>query len=201
MKLSIITPYYKTLEYTKELAKVLEPQLTPEVEWIIIDDGCHETELDKIKAKVIHLPVPSGNASKPRNVGLENAKGEYIAFIDSDDSVSKDYIQKILEKTKEEWDYCYMSWSWSRGHIIINNNPPSWNSSVWNCVYKKSLIGDNKFDTSRNIAEDEDFNKRVRHGIKANIPDVIYYYTSDEDERTSSGVLTVGDDIVYFVNN
>ena len=31
MKLSIITPYYKTLEYTKELAKVLEPQLTPEV--------------------------------------------------------------------------------------------------------------------------------------------------------------------------
>ena len=117
MKLSIITPYYKTLEYTKELAKVLEPQLTPEVEWIIIDDGCHETELDKIKAKVIHLPVPSGNASKPRNVGLENAKGEYIAFIDSDDSVSKDYIQKILEKTKEEWDYCYMSWSWSRGTI------------------------------------------------------------------------------------
>lgn len=177
MKLSIITPYYKTLEYTKELAKVLEPQLTPEVEWIIIDDGCHETELDKIKAKVIHLPVPSGNASKPRNVGLENAKGEYIAFIDSDDSVSKDYIQKILEKTKEEWDYCYMSWSWSRGHIIINNNPPSWNTSVWNCVYKKSLIGDNKFDTSRNIAEDEDFNKRVRRGIKANIPDVIYYYT------------------------
>ena len=70
-----------------------------------------------------------------------------------------------------------MSWSWSRGHIIINNEPPSWNASVWNCVYKKSLIGDNKFDTSRNIAEDKDFNKRVRRGIKANIPDVIYYYT------------------------
>ena len=38
IKLSIITPYYNVLKYTKELAKVLEPQLTEEVEWIIIDD-------------------------------------------------------------------------------------------------------------------------------------------------------------------
>lgn len=62
MRLSIITPYYKTLEETKELAKVLEPQLTDEVEWIIIDDGCNEKEFDTLKAKVIHLPKNSGGA-------------------------------------------------------------------------------------------------------------------------------------------
>ena len=138
MKLSIITPYYKTLSLTLALAKVLEPQLTDEVEWIIIDDGCNETALDKLKAKVIHLPVPSGNASKPRNVGLETAQGEYIAFIDSDDSVSEDYIKTILEKTKENWDYCYMSWSWSRGPIIINTEPPKWNTSI-GIAFTKSL--------------------------------------------------------------
>ena len=38
MKLSIITPYYNCLEYTKKLATILEPQLTDEVEWIICDD-------------------------------------------------------------------------------------------------------------------------------------------------------------------
>ena len=48
--ISIITPYYKTLPYIQKLAKVLEPQLTDDIEWIIIDDGCHEQELDKLKA-------------------------------------------------------------------------------------------------------------------------------------------------------
>ena len=41
-KLSIITPFYNTLSYTKKLAEVLDPQLTEEVEWIIIDDGTNE---------------------------------------------------------------------------------------------------------------------------------------------------------------
>ena len=74
--LSIITPYYNRLEYIKKLAEVLEPQLDQDVEWIIIDDGCNEKELDTLKATVYHLPTNSGGASVPRNVGLDNAKGE-----------------------------------------------------------------------------------------------------------------------------
>lgn len=177
MKLSIITPYYKTLNETLELAKILEPQLTKEVEWIIVDDGCSEKELDNIKAKVIHLDKPSGNASKPRNVGLDNAKGEYIAFIDSDDKVSPDYVKTILEETKEEWDYCYISWDWKQGEVIISNEPPEWNTCVWNCVYKKDLIGNTRFDLTKNIGEDEYFNKKVRKGKKHNITKVLYHYT------------------------
>ena len=52
MLLSIITPYYKTLKYTKRLAKILEPQLSDDIEWIIIDDGCNELRLDELKAKL-----------------------------------------------------------------------------------------------------------------------------------------------------
>ena len=107
--ISIITPYYKSLEYTKKLAKVLEPQLDKDIEWIIIDDGCNETELDKLNAKVIHLKENSGGASKPRNVGLDNAKGDYIVFIDSDDLVSDDYIETIRAATRKDFDYCYYS--------------------------------------------------------------------------------------------
>ena len=96
MKLSIITPYYKTFEYTEKLAETLEPQLNEEVEWIIVDDGCREERLNKFKARVIHLTNNSGNASVPRNIGLFHAKGDYIAFIDSDDYVLPNYIEKIL---------------------------------------------------------------------------------------------------------
>ena len=83
--ISIITPYYKTLHQTKHLAAILEPQLDDSIEWIIIDDGCHEQELDNLKAKVIHLENNSGGGSVPRNVGLDTARGQYILFIDSDD--------------------------------------------------------------------------------------------------------------------
>ena len=181
MKLSIIIPYYKTLEYTKKLFETLTPQLTKDVEVILIDDGCNEKKLDKLKAKVIHLDQPSGNASYPRNVGLDNAKGEYIAFIDSDDNIAPDYIETILEATKEEWDYCYISWKWQQGNVIIKDNPPSWNTCVWNCVYKKTLIGDTRFDLSKNIGEDEEFNNQVRKGIRHNITKALYYYNSGRE--------------------
>ena len=110
MKLSIIIPYYNTLKETKELFKVLEPQLTNEVEVIVIDDGCNCKELDNLKAKVIHLNKNSGNASIPRNKGLEIATGEYIGFIDSDDLVSNDYITQILTKIRKQPDIIYISW-------------------------------------------------------------------------------------------
>ena len=193
MKLSIITPYYKTLDYTLKLAKVLEPQLTKEVEWIIVDDGCQEKELDKINARVIHLDKPSGNASLPRNIGLDVAKGEYITFIDSDDMVANNYVKKILDKINEKFDYCYISWQWEKKNVIIDDEPPKWNTCVWNCIYKKELIGDNRFNTNKNIGEDEDFNNRVRHGKKANITDILYIYNYGREDsltnRFSKGLI------------
>ena len=53
--ISIITPYYKTFLPTIALARVLEPQLNENIEWIIIDDGCDQYELDKLNAKVIQV--------------------------------------------------------------------------------------------------------------------------------------------------
>ena len=177
MLLSIITPYYKTLSYTLELADVLMPQLTDEVEWIIVDDGCNEVELDKLGAKVIHLENNSGNASVPRNIGIDNASGKYIAFIDSDDLVSTEYISKILNKIKtKDFDYCFMSWQSQDNKYVITDFPPEWNVCVWNCIYKKDTIGDVRFNLKCNLGEDKEFNLLVRKGIKENIEDILYYY-------------------------
>lgn len=172
IKLSIIIPYYDRPKYIKRLLEVLEPQLTNETELIIVDD-CSPIPLDY---PCIRLNENSGGASIPRNVGLDKAKGKYIAFIDSDDSVSDDYIETILNKTKEEWDYCFISWKTSANTIIIKDNPPNWNCCVWNCIYKRDLIGNERFNPNLRIAEDYDFNIRVRKGKKANIEKVLYYY-------------------------
>ena len=187
MLLSIITPYYKTLSYTLELAKVLIPQLTNEVEWIIIDDGCNETKLDNLGVKVLHLENNSGNASIPRNIGLDNASGKYVAFIDSDDLVSDDYISKILNKIKtSDFDYCFMSWKTQDSKIIIEDYPPEWNVCVWDCIYKRETIGDVRFDPKCNLGEDKEFNKLVRKGIKENIVDILYYYNWKRPDSLST---------------
>ena len=177
MKLSIITPYYNVLGYTKELNKILETQLTDETEWIIIDDGCNEKELDKFKAKVIHLKDNSGGASVPRNIGLDIAKGKYIAFIDADDMISENYIEKILEKINtEDFDYCYIGWQSPNFSIIIDDEPPEWNMCVWNCIYKKEIVGNERFNSEIIIGEDYDFNVRVRKGKRTSIKEYLYYY-------------------------
>ncbi|MBQ4031520.1 MAG: glycosyltransferase family 2 protein [Bacilli bacterium] len=190
MQLTIITPYYDTLKYIKFLSKILNTQLTDEVEWLIIDDGCNEKELDELPARVIHLEKNSGNASTPRNIGLDNAKGKYITFVDSDDLVSLDYVSKILNKIKtSDFDYCFFSWQSINGKRIIKDQPEKWNTSVWNCIYKKELIGDTRFNPKQNIGEDELFNKEVRKGKKENIEDILYFYNWGRPDSMSTNYL------------
>lgn len=176
--ISIITPYFNTLEEIKALAKVLVPQLGNIAEWIIVDDGCGEKELDDLGVNIIHLKENSGGASYPRNVGLDNAKGEYICFIDSDDMVAPDYIEKIVNKIKNDtFDYCYIGWKSKKWEVI--GEPPEWNSAVWCRIYKKSLIGNERFNNGMVIAEDKDFNQRVIKGTKAYINELLYFYNQD----------------------
>lgn len=183
IKLSIITPYYKCLSKIKSLANTLAPQLSNEVEWIIIDDGCHEQELDNINAIVIHLLNNSGCAGIPRNYGLDIAKGEYITFVDADDLVSPHFIKKILEKINSStFDYCLMSWKHQEDRFIVDvtQGRPEWNCSVWGILFKADNLKNIRFNDKK-FAEDFDFNQQALIGKKEIIPDFLYYYGSNEN--------------------
>ncbi|HHX71276.1 MAG TPA: glycosyltransferase family 2 protein [Gallicola sp.] len=188
MKLSIIIPYYKTYELTKRLLEVLKPQLNEETEVLIVNNS-DGTNFNDNHIKTLYCES-NGTASRPRNVGLDNAKGEYIVFIDSDDLVSKDYIEKILNKIdSSNFSYCFFSWQFlnCKHKIIIEDYPPQWNCSVWNCIYKRETIGDNRFNETMRIAEDYDFNVRVRKGKKANIEQVLYFYNDSRKGSIMNG--------------
>lgn len=204
MQLSIITPYYKTLEYTKKLAEVLIPQLTKETEWIIVSDGdkdleelhrwidlmlCTPLKIDDMPTvELIYSPKNSGGASKPRNVGLDIATGEYITFIDSDDMVSEDYIEKIFKAMGN--DIIFLSWKSSRHDVRITNHPPRWNCSVWCRVFKREIIGDVRFDESLRIAEDWVFVNNIRYNTSSCIRKQIYFYNAGR-----YGSITTGDNV------
>lgn len=181
MKLSIIIPYYNTWIETKKLLETLIPQLTDEIEVILIDDGCGELMLDYATEEhnnitVIHSMPNSGVAGKPRNVGLDNAKGEYIAFIDSDDNVTDDYIKRITEAMSTKPDIIFLSWKSVKQKIIMTTKPPQWNCSVWCRVYKKEIIGNTRFDETLKKAEDWKFNQAIKYKTSVCIRKPIYLY-------------------------
>ena len=188
MKLSIIIPYYRTWEYIERLMDRLIPQLSEEVEVIVVDDGCQEKRLDRYRREnihVYHLENNSGTASVPRNKGLDEAQGEYIAFIDADDMIVENYIEEILKKIKEGWEYFYIGWRCKWGTYIYDE-PEYWNTSVWNCVYKRTMIGENRFDKELRVGEDREFNK-CRKGRHSSIKKVLYEYDTEVE-----GSLTWG---------
>lgn len=183
IKLSIITPFYKRHDDIQKLAKVLEPQLNTEVEWIIVDDGDGDKSLVDRKAIVIFLYNQSGGASVPRNAGLDLAKGQYITFIDSDDTVSSNYVSKIFEKIdNEEFDVCYIGWQSKAFRIAMLDGPPKWNCSVWSRVYNRNAIGDIRFDPLLVIGEDFDFDNKVKKDKCIAIHDILYYYNTDSPD-------------------
>lgn len=182
IKLSIITPYYNCWEYTQKLINILEPQLTEEIEWIIIDDGCHEQKLDTINAIVIHLPNNSGCAGIPRNYGLDIAKGKYITFIDADDLISSNFVSKILNKIENSsFDYCLINWEKidKSFYVDVTNGRPDWNCTVWGVIYKAENLQNIRF-TNKRWAEDYDFNALALKGKSEKINDeFLYFYNSN----------------------
>lgn len=182
MKLSCIIPYYNTLEQTINLLNRLEKQLTDEVEIIVVDDGCNETQLDEYtKCKIIHSKE-NGGLSVARNVGFEKSKGEYITYIDSDDNVSNDYIEWILHKINEtDFDVCYFNWYAinSNLEVRIKDKPPEWNWAVWNAVYKRDLI--EPFEGRK--FEDVPWQQKMRPKFKKieHINQVLYYYNDGRE--------------------
>ena len=193
IKLSIVIPYYKTYDETIKLLDILIPQLTREVEVFLIDDGCHETRLEKYEDEIsiTHLKENHG-LSYARNVGIEKAKGEYLVFIDSDDCISKDYIETIIDKINTcDFDYCYFSWEMinQKWVIEIKDNPPDWNWAVWNAVYKRDYV--EPFDENIRFQEDIPWQNimRAKNGKKEIIDKILYYYN---DGRPGSLTVTNG---------
>lgn len=112
MLVSIIMPYYNVAEYIRETVEAIMAQTYKEWELIIVDDCSPAPEtpdvLKKISAldgriKVLKTEI-NGGAGLARNVGIEAAKGDYLAFCDSDDWW---YPTKLEEQLKFMQDNNY----------------------------------------------------------------------------------------------
>lgn len=105
---SVIVPVYNTAEYIEDCVRSLLNQSYKNVEFIFIDDGSPDNSVEIIEKllsnsvcdyKIIHQKNKGLPAA--RNIGLKEANGEFVCFIDSDDIVDKNHI-KILREILED---------------------------------------------------------------------------------------------------
>lgn len=161
--LSIIVPVYNAEKYLSRCIESLIIQTHKALEIILIDDGsqdnssiiCDDYKDRDERIKVIHQK--NGGVSKARNVGLEYANGEYIAFVDSDDWVEPEMYEKLLQAALDnEADYVKCGFChtdgykkdyvrWQKIGIIENDDIMMYyfkgvlSVLVWNAIYRADL--------------------------------------------------------------
>ena len=108
MDVSIIIPVYNVQEYLSICLDSVVNQTIINKEIIIINDGstdnCYEI-MNEYKMKfpeIIIINQKNKGISETRNVGLKVAKGEYVAFVDSDDFIELDMFEKMYNKAKRQ---------------------------------------------------------------------------------------------------
>lgn len=217
-KISVIIPVYNVESYLKKCIESVLAQTMEDLEIILVDDGstdgsssiCDEY-VNYPNITVIHQE--NKGVSAARNVGLRIAKGEYIAFLDSDDYVSSDmYEEMYLVAKQNSVDIVYCNYNYVAEKIIPNKDEilpenrkilPSEIRSVissddgnkllwfvWKGLFSKEMLYNNNiWFIEKPITEDTLFNLAALLSAKAIwfINKRFYYYV-----QTSSSIIRGG---------
>ena len=168
MTLSIIIPAYNAEPYIEHLIQRLKPQLTNEVEVVVVDDGSDMPYMAPYEWVKVIRQKNKGLAGA-RNTGIKNSIGEYMHFVDADDLVPENYVEYILDKIHQEpFDIMELSWKSLDGpqsknfdYKLKSETDRLPNPSACTRIYKRSFIEYTRFNEKKDTAEDEDFNRRL----------------------------------------
>ena len=201
--ISVIVPVYNSEPYIEKCIRSISSQSYRVIEIIIVDDGSTDGsghECDRMaekdnRIKVIH--TEHGGVSSARNAGLEEMKGSFFCFVDSDDYVGQDYLEELYRTmifTRTDISECiYQTVDDDNGqadnteHIIkvitvqdyIRGiaNPKEHFSVLWNKLYRTSVMGGFRFPVGK-THEDQHYINEWMKVVKeiSHISSVLYYY-------------------------
>ena len=201
-KISIIIPVYNVEQYLMQCLDSVVNQTYKNLEIILVNDGstdnsgkiCDEYNLKDSRIKVVHKE--NGGISSARNEGLKLSTGSYVAFVDADDYLEKQYIEKLVE-TDADIAVCsfYKEYPFnSEKNIIINKKTLKTKDEfiydilsfqkalgcAWGKLFNTKFLKENNifFNENLKVAEDAEFCLiSVQYNPKiVYIPEILYHY-------------------------
>lgn len=174
--ISIIVPIYNAGKTLHRCIDSILSQTYTSWELLLVDDGstdssgviCDEYAAQDARVRVFHKE--NGGVSFARNVGLDNARGEWITFVDADDWISMDYLKEMMTHSDSDlviadfvvegegqWNEILPVGQWQGKElsgIIERDVALARFTAPWCKLLKKSLIGHNRFYTELTTQED-----------------------------------------------
>lgn len=206
-KVSLIVPVYKVETYIERCVRAIFEQTLSSLQVIFVDDCSPDNSIKIVRSTLAQYPDKKAHvlflenehnqgASVSRNLGIEHAKGEYIAFCDADDWMEKNTIEVMYETILSNnadivWtDFYYTTLekdapqrqavAENSGACISALMSEKMHGAVWNKLYKQSLFSENRisFPEGRDMWEDLYTNIRLFYFAKqvVYLPKTFYHY-------------------------
>ena len=126
--ISVIVPVYNVERYLEECLNSIQQQSYTDIEVILVNDG--STDHSKTiceryceeDSRFYLLNQTNQGQSVARNVGVAASKGEFIAFVDSDDIIQKNYLEKLMQYMTEEVDIVESNFTVSKKDFLVENS-------------------------------------------------------------------------------
>jgi glycosyltransferase involved in cell wall biosynthesis len=145
--ISVVIPTYNRTEQTIAAIESVLAQTYPDLEIIVVDDGSTDGSGEEIRrfisqrtssgAQIFFFSHPNQGASVARNTGISKARGEYVAFLDSDDSWLPEKLEcqvQALEQFKSECGVCFTD-----ARLVNNSGMDISSFQVHGRNYKESI--------------------------------------------------------------
>lgn len=208
-KVSVIIPVYNAQEYLERCLDSVCGQSLQEIEIICVDDCSSDSSLEILQkyAKnyknliILHLEK-NGGESAARNAGLALAKGEYLAFVDNDDELDLNFLEKLYQKAVEKnadivkgeaMEIDCNGKKTAAKQIASGGDKWLFISYWWCAIYKRSMITENNifFSEKHVLGGDLLFlNQAVIAAKNFQIVDGVFYNYYRREDSGDSKILS-----------
>ncbi|MDR0889092.1 MAG: glycosyltransferase [Oscillospiraceae bacterium] len=183
-KISVIVPVYNAENFVQNCVNSLLEQSYRNLEIILVDDGSADRSLSicqslqKRDSRILLIAKENGGVSSARNCGLDAATGDWIAFVDADDSVERYLFSRLMRERNSygcEIDAMMFEYRllYADGKIVEHSHretPPMisahdaisytilpYNRFACTKVFSRSIVGTLRFDSEIQVGEDSLF--------------------------------------------
>lgn len=164
--ISIIIPAYNAADYLAETIESVLNQTYSDFELLLIDDGSTDRTHEIVQAcqrkdgRIKYFYKPNGGVSSARNLGIEKAKGEYLTFLDSDDTYEPAFLEKMYRQIQQTGNLlCYCGYYQRSDGNILNAFPRNFNfRDVLRFIIEVQWISTDSWLINREFASEHHFN-------------------------------------------